>query len=194
MTAPLCRCGDEQEDHKRKAAGCRAPDCGCARYEPCAPALSADASLAVDVDALLAEVRDDVDREAELRRDLAEAVAVRASVEAERDNLLRELNETSTSLFHARGHMEAYRTQRDQATEAIGQQGTRIAELEALLEQAEQYARDLQDDGSVLPVGRVWDEHVRYLCTTCGSRYREFHNHPCGRLEPVRVRITLIEE
>lgn len=50
-------------------------------------------------------------------------------------------------------------------------------ELEALLGQAEP----------------VYDEHVRHLCPVCGGRYRETHNHPCGPLVPVRVRITFID-
>ncbi len=69
-----------------------------------------------------------------------------------------------------------------------------IERLTALLEQAEHYAHDLQDRGIEPAAERLYDTPVRYLCPICGGRYREHHNHPCGRLVPVRVRITFIKE
>jgi hypothetical protein len=75
----------------------------------------------------------------------------------------------------------------------LRERSVEIASLRDRLKQAEEYARDLQDQ---LPAGeRLYDTHVRYLCAVCGGRYREFYpTHPCGRLLPVRVRITFIEE
>ena len=54
--------------------------------------------------------------------------------------------------------------------------------------------KKLRQASAVSSPERLHDEHVRYLCAICGGRYREHHNHPCGRLVPVRVRITFIEE
>ncbi|GIE75767.1 hypothetical protein Aph02nite_17170 [Actinoplanes philippinensis] len=75
----------------------------------------------------------------------------------------------------------------------LQERGAEVTSLRDRLKQAEEYARDLQDQ---LPAGeRLYDTHVRYLCPVCGGRYREFHTtHPCARLVPVRVRITFIEE
>ncbi|BCJ45349.1 hypothetical protein GCM10010168_86180 [Actinoplanes ianthinogenes] len=305
MSGALCRCGDEQEDHRRKTGGCREPGCGCGKFEPVGT-FAPEPTLALDVAALLAEVREDVDREAQLaarlaevererdeactelvrvqrelvpavderdqaREDLEKLRAALAEAEQERDQLAAlvdqkqtRLGEYSDLLTGSRAKVESVERERDMVqakldgallqlaevtdernalrdavpcgwcdglgvapAERFGRDADgapeadedrpcpegcavpgwlqaerndaaddarRVAELEALLEQAEQYARDLQDNGDVSPVGRVWDEHVRYLCTTCGSRYREHHNHVCGRLEPVRVRITFIKE
>lgn len=68
----------------------------------------------------------------------------------------------------------------------------RIAEQELLAEFTEQHVRDMQDDGVIPPVELYG--YDAWQCDTCGSRYRPFHDHPCGPLKPVRVSITERQE
>lgn len=194
MSERLCVCGHPQGRHLLARRDCKSCP-GCTQFEPAE-------SVALDVTALLAEVQDDADREAELVAELADAKRQISDLyknEAIRARVLRERKEEVDGLRVELA--EAVRKGGTAVADSIGQQA-KIRELRAevdslrvQLEQAEHYAHDLQERG-IEPAGeRLYDTHVRYLCTACGARYREFHNHPCGPpLVPVRVHITFIEE
>jgi hypothetical protein len=173
--APDCTCGDPRTEHKRGTGGCRNPECGCGKYvasgvggivESIGPfdpgnGCVLQVSSVLDVGALLAEVQGDADREAELAARLAEAERGAAEVAMELAAL---------QLRHAR---------------EVRELRERIAELEVLLEHAEQHARDLQDDGVVLPADGVLIDTTARHCPPCGwTSSHERHPHPTV---PVRV-------
>ncbi|GIE35930.1 hypothetical protein Ait01nite_089750 [Actinoplanes italicus] len=204
MTALDCVCGHPQGRHLLALRDCKSCP-GCTKFELAA-------SVALDVTALLGEVQDDVSREAELAARLAELEQERDQLAALVDQKQSRLLDMSDLLTAARARIEETERDRDAAQakldSALLQMAEKIAaeqaqtakarvevdSLTAQLEQAEDYARDLQERGIEPADERLYDTHVRYLCPICGGRYREHHNHPCGRLEPVRVRITFIEE
>ncbi|GIE65380.1 hypothetical protein [Actinoplanes palleronii] len=120
-----------------------------------------------------ARARDEVERLTRLLTEARETIARLDKHEEIRARVIRERNAERTALQ------------------------AEVERLGVLLDQAEQYARDLQDDGitaTEAPVERLYAEITQHLCLTCGSRYRENHQHWCGALTPVRVRITFIEE
>lgn len=131
------------------------------------PATEAEV-VAFDVAALLGEVQADVTREAALER--------------ERD----EWRERA-------GRLETLAVDRLAATVKAQR---RVAELETLLEHAEQYARDLQDEG-VVPAGTVvvLFAYDAWQClggsVNCSRRYfADDPDHGCGPLTPVTVTVS----
>jgi hypothetical protein len=183
MSERLCVCGHPQGRHLLARRDCKScPEC--TRFEP--------AELAgLDVTALLGEVQADADREAELAARLADVERERDEARRDATSARRRVNESTEAEALALEQAARSRRERD---EAVAERRAEAERLGALLEQAEHYARDLQERGIEPASERLYDTHVRYLCTVCGGRYREHHNHPCGRLVPVRVSITFIEE
>jgi septal ring factor EnvC (AmiA/AmiB activator) len=186
MSERLCVCGHPQGRHLLAQRDCKScPEC--TQFE-------AAESVALDVGALLGEVQADADREAELAARLAD-------VERERNELSDTLDRLSLENVSLQKDIERLGKHEEIRAQVIRERNDERARLQAeadslaiQLEQAEQYARDLQERGIEPGAERLYDTHVRYLCTLCGARYREFLNHPCGRLKPVRVVITFIEE
>ena len=122
---------------------------------------------------------------------LAEVAADRDSEPAEVGRLTALLTEARESVARGERH-EEIRAQviRERNAQRAAHE-KRIAELEVLLEHAEQHSRDLQDNGVVL--GDVLSSYDAWLCATCGRRYtRETAavDHACGPMQPVTVTVS----
>lgn len=103
----------------------------------------------------------------------------------------KQLADVQAELADANRRITDLRKSDDLRAQLLRERAAEIESLRAQLEQAESYVRDQHD---TTPGGRLYDTHVRHLCVVCGARYRELHNHPCGRLVPVRVTIAFLEE
>ncbi|GIF08702.1 hypothetical protein [Actinoplanes siamensis] len=129
----------------------------------------------------------------------AEGIALErvAALRRERDEARAELESVRVQLDQAEARCRDIQDEELPAAidEATAQLRAELADRadKLLLEQAKT-AKLRRRLARINAAERLYDEHVRHLCRVCGSRYRELHNHPCGPLVPVRVRITFIKE
>jgi hypothetical protein len=205
---PVCLCGDLQSQHRLGKRGCKVPDCGCDRFEAADDAAekervnralipvlednaerlraelgqqSTSARLR-EVERELGEAREEADRR------LNEALMAKLAVERERDEALGDAKRARGYWHTCSADRDRIKAELDRRVREVGDLAKRVDELEQLAEFTEQHVRDMQDAGVIPPVEiHGWDA---WQCDTCGSRYRPFHDHPCGPLKPVRVSIT----
>lgn len=171
QAGPICaECGDPQSQHKGGTGDCRRCEYGCARFEEVyVPAVHRPTPH-------LDRLKADLAQMAELR---AEAVARVAEVARQRDDLRVGRDQAVERALTLAEENAALRAELAKHVRAVGRL---IAERDAAL------LAPPKADG-----GRIYDQYAAYQCTTCGGRYRPFHNHPCGPLKPIRVTITYIE-
>jgi len=166
-----CVCGCPQGRHLMGKRDCRSCQT-CAEYEPVA---AGPEPVVLDVTALLGEVQDDADREAELAGQLAV---------------------TQSEIESWRGHSATQQTEIERLGSLLRERQTETETLRVLLTQAEQYARDLQDEG-VVPDGAVvvLFAYEAWQCldgsVNCSRRYfADDPDHGCGPLTPVTVTVS----
>lgn len=176
---PVCLCGDAKSQHRLGRRGCKALDCGCSAFE----AVEAPINLSTRI---IAEARPKTHLEA-VKGERDKAERGEQSTSAQLREVERELADVRNQLTEmAEMRAEAVARIREVAKQR-GDALVRVTELEALLAHAEQYARDLQDNGDVAPIEiHGWDA---WQCLTCGNRYRRDFQHEHA-LIPVRVSIT----
>jgi hypothetical protein len=176
MSALPCVCGCPPGRHLMSKRDCRSCQT-CSEYEPAEP-------VVLDVSALLGEVQDDVSRETELAARLADVERKLANRPSESDWVA--LRSERARLLQAVTNVEA---ERDRLR-------AEVESLRVQLEQAEQYARDLQDEG-VVPDGTVvvLFAYDAWQCVggsvNCSKRYfADDPDHGCGPLTPVTVTVS----
>lgn len=200
----ICECEHPKSQHKRERDGCRAVDCGCAKFEADLKASAAaqgverarvaTAVAAVDehggesTSARLRRVEQERDQLADEVKTLKHSESLDAVTLAAVDRAAgRDIAKPDEPLITRVADLKRGRTEATQrALELAAELASARTELEKL--------RGAQADllaGGPAPSGRVISVQQRYLCETCGGRYgKPFTDHPCGRLTPVVVTIA----
>lgn len=180
----LCRCGDEQEQHRRGTGGCREPECGCGRFEEDDGFAPERVGLSeLNVAELFAEAKADHDREVELAARLAEAERGAAEVAMEL---------AAVQLRHAREIREATQEREEACTLLLAAQRELVPTVDALeqaREEIEQLRAELERQADVLGAYDAW-QCVGGL-PHCGRRFYS-DDAQCGHgpLTPVTVTIS----
>jgi len=162
----LCRCGDDQDQHRRGTGGCREPECGCGRFEEVAtPADEPGGPAELDslnVAELFAEAVADHDREVELAARLAEAERGAAEVAMELAAL---------QLRHAREVREVAQEREEACTLLLAAQRELVPTVDALEQAREQLAEvELQRDEFARLVDQKQDRIGEYSDLLTASR------------------------
>lgn len=224
MTAVyICECEHPKSQHKREREGCRALDCGCAKFE--ADMAASAAAQGVDRTRVLTAVAEVCeDQAAKARAELAGEPGARlllthqrlAEVEQERNAAyalvekipgrkpIDVLREVIAGGEGARIELVSARQELEQLAEALAEAGERIngmREANVRLLRERDIARDaVRKTAEISASFGVLYAYDAWSCLTeggCGSRYTmpaAALEHRCGPLTPVRVSITHREE
>lgn len=129
----VCECEHPRSQHKRQRDGCRALDCGCAKFS--ADLTASAAAQGVDLTRVLTTVAEVCDRQAaDARRALgipaAEAAAERlAAVERERGELAAEVALLRSEVESWRGQSGSQRTEIQRLEALLGDRRTELEQL-----------------------------------------------------------------